>query len=270
MKILRMITIFLFVLSLALYLGISFRYKVVLDRVPPKIQSESEVLEVSVNATGAELLAGVTARDNRDGDLTEQVMIQGISRLLTEDTARITYVVADSSDNIASCTRTLRYTDYENPRLSIGEMTVYRTFPHDDTIDRLCKSLTARDVRDGDLSDQIVVAVHGSNDRIEGELQLTVQVTNSMGGTEVIPLTIVIDNEGAVNPLVTLREYITYVDKDADFIPSDYILTVNGEDFEGDYPALHIHSNVDTAVPGAYQVCYQYKDFTVYQTVVVR
>ena len=257
MKILRMITIFLFVLSVALYLGVSFRYEVVLDRVSPQIQCESEVLEVSVHATDAELLAGVTAQDNRDGDLTDQIMIQGISRLLTNNTAKITYVVADSSDNIASCTRTLHYTDYEPTLLSLAEIPVYRTYPDDDAMKKLHSSLSAQDVRDGDLSKDILISAQYANDNIEGELHVTVQVTNSMGGSDLIPLTIVIDNEGAVNPLVTLREYITYVDKDADFIPRDYILTVNGEDFEGNYPALRIHSNVDTAVPGAYQVCYQ-------------
>lgn len=270
MKILRIVTVFLFVLSLALYLGISFRYRVVLDRVPPKIQCESEMLEVSVHATDADFLSGVTARDNRDGDLTEQVMIQGISRMLSADTARITYVVADSSDNIASCTRMLRYTDYENPRLALTALPVYQAFSKGNAMEELIGALTALDIKDGDISGQIHISAGNMDISLESTYALTIEITNSMGGFESIPLTIVIDNEGAVNPLVTLREYITYVDKDADFIPRDYILTVNGEDFEGNYPALRIHSNVDTAVPGAYQVCYQYKDFTVYQTVVVR
>lgn len=270
MKILRMITIFLFVLSVALYLGVSFRYEVVLDRVSPKIQCESEVLEVSVLATDAELLAGVTAKDNRDGDLTDQIMIQGVSRMLSADTARIIYVVADSSDNIASCTRTLRYMDYIPPQLALKDIPVYSTDNEKNALSELKKTLTAVDVKDGDLSGQVRILAKSIDVSLENIYALTIEITNSMGGFESIPLTIVIDNEGALNPLVTLREYITYVDKDADFIPSDYILTVNGEDFEGDYPALRIHSNVDTAVPGAYQVCYQYKDFTVYQTVVVR
>ena len=107
MKILRILTVMLFILSLALYLGISFRYQVVLDRVSPQISCESEVLEAGVNATDAELLSGVTAKDNRDGDLTDRIMIQGISRMLSADTAQITYVVADTSGNIASCTRTV-------------------------------------------------------------------------------------------------------------------------------------------------------------------
>ncbi len=267
MKILKIVTVTLFVLSLALYLGTSFRYNVVMDRVEPRIQCESEVLEVSVHATQEELLAGVTAQDNRDGDLTDKIMIQGISRLLSADTARITYVVADGSDNLASCTRTLRYVDYESPRITISEQPVYPLFSQ---LSEMETSLSVIDVVDGDISEQIVISSQKLDTGTEGAYILTIQITNSLGDAQMIPLTIVIDDEGAVNPLVTLREYITYVSVGDDFIPRDHILTVNGEDFAGSYPALRIHSNVDTTVPGAYQVCYQYSDFTVYQTVVVR
>ena len=270
MKALRIVTVFLFALSLALYVGVSFRYNILLDRVSPKIQCETDILDVSVNASETELLAGVTAEDNRDGDLTGQIMIQGISRLLTADTARITYVVMDSSDNIASCTRTLHYTDYERPRLYLTEMPVYRTYPADDSLVRLFEALSARDVHDGDLSDQIQISAQYAKDNVEGELYVSVQIINSLGDSEVIPLTIVIDNEGAQNPLVTLKEYITYVDAGAAFDPKSCILTLNGSTYSGADAGLIIDSQVDTATPGAYQVRYQYQSFTVYQTVVVR
>ena len=270
MKTLRILTIFLFILSLALYLGISFRYNVTLDRVSPQIQCNSEVLEISVKADDSALLAGVTAKDDRDGDLTDQIMVQGISRLLTDDTVRVTYVVMDSSDNIGSCTRTLQYTDYENPRLSLTEIPVFRTYPADNSIEQLQAALSAQDVRDGDLSKDIVISIQTLIDDEECEFQVTIQVTNSIGGTEVIPLTVVIDNDGAENPLVTLDEYITYVDAGSAFDPKDCVRTLNGSPSSGANPGLRIDSQVDTAVPGAYQVRYQYQSFTVYQTVVVR
>lgn len=271
MKILRIVTAFLFVLSLALYAGVTFRYRVVLDRVSPRIQCDSEVLEVSVNATDDQLLAGVTATDNRDGDLTDRIMIQGISRLLTTDTARITYVVMDSSDNLASCTRTLRYTDYERPRLILTEIPVYRTFPTGNALSDLLSTLTVTDVRDGDISDQVhILAPTNMDISLENTHTLTIEVYNSMGDAEIVPLTVVIDNEGAQTPLVTLKEYITYVDAGSRFDPKACIRTLNGSSYTGSDAGLRIDSNVDSDVPGVYQVCYQYQDFTVYQTVVVR
>lgn len=268
MKTLRILTIFLFILSLALYLGISFRYNVTLDRVSPQIQCNSEVLGISVKADDSALLAGVTAKDDRDGDLTDQIMVQGISRLLTDDTVRITYVVMDSSDNIGSCTRSVRFTDYERPRLQLTQLPVYSTYTTDNVMAELFESLSAEDLRDGDISDQIQISVQQAID--DTEIDVSVQITNSLGDSEVVPLTIVIDNDGAETPLVTLDEYITYVDAGSAFDPKDCVRTLNGSPSSGANPGLRIDSQVDTAVPGAYQVRYQYQSFTVYQTVVVR
>lgn len=270
MKTLRIITVFLFVLSLALYLGVSYRYNNLLDRVSPQIRCESEVLQVSVNAENSELLAGVTATDNRDGDLTGQIMIQGISRLLTEDTVRVTYVVMDSSGNIASCTRLVRYTDYTPPKIELRDIPVYSTDLQHNALSVLNETLSATDVKDGDLSGDIRIIASGIDVSVERTYTLSLEVTNSLGDSEVVPLTIVIDNDGAANPLVTLTEYITYVDVGSSFNPKTCIDTLNGSFYRGRNSGLTIDSQVDTSTPGTYQVRYQYQSFTVYQTVVVR
>ena len=48
------------------------------------------------------------------------------------------------------------------------------------------------------------------------------------------------------------------------------ILTLNGSPYSGVASGLTIDSQVDTSIPGTYQVRYKYHSFTVYQTVVVR
>ena len=270
MKTLRIITIILFLLSLAVYLGVSYRYNNQLDRVSPAIRCETEVLEVSVNADDSDLLTGVTATDNRDGDLTDRIMIQGISRLLTENTVRVTYVVMDSSNNIASCTRIVRYTDYAPPRLALNAIPVYTTELEQNALSVLKETLIATDVKDGDLSGDIRIIANSIDVTLENTYTLTLEVTNSLGDSEVVPLTIVIDDEGAANPLVTLKEYITYVNVGSSFEPKSCILTLNGSPYSGVASGLTIDSQVDTSIPGTYQVRYKYHSFTVYQTVVVR
>ena len=270
MKTLRIITIILFLLSLAVYLGVSYRYDHQLDRVSPAIECTSEVLEVSVSANDSDLLAGVTATDNRDGDLTDRIMIQGISRLLTENTVRVTYVVMDSSNNIASCTRIVRYTDYTPPRLALNAIPVYTTELEQNALSVLKETLIATDVKDGDLSGDIRIIANSIDVTLENTYTLTLEVTNSLGDSEVVPLTIVIDDEGAANPLVTLKEYITYVNVGSSFEPKSCILTLNGSPYSGVASGLTIDSQVDTSIPGTYQVRYKYHSFTVYQTVVVR
>ena len=46
----------------------------------PTLEYNEEILEVSIHASEAELLAGITARDDQDGDLTDRIIVGGISR----------------------------------------------------------------------------------------------------------------------------------------------------------------------------------------------
>ena len=79
------------------------------------------MLEVSVDAGEEELLQGISAWDNRDGDLTSEIMVDHISTLVSDNTAKITYVVFDRSDNASKLTRTIAYTDYETPKFSLTQ-----------------------------------------------------------------------------------------------------------------------------------------------------
>ena len=111
MKTLKTVTIILFILAVLLFTGVSGYYSFILDRVSPVISIPEGILDVRVNDGTEALLAGVTASDNRDGSLTDQIMIQGVSRLLSANTARVTYVVFDGAKNMGTATRTIRYTD---------------------------------------------------------------------------------------------------------------------------------------------------------------
>lgn len=85
--------------------------------IPPTITCPSDMLEVSVSDEEAALLADVTASDKQDGNLTDRILIQGVSKLITNDTAKVSYIVFDSDGNAASASRTVRYTDYEKPQI---------------------------------------------------------------------------------------------------------------------------------------------------------
>lgn len=270
MKALRIITILIFIISLLVYGGVHVYYQYSLDRVPPVIQCDDTVLQVSVNADEKTLLEGVTAADDRDGDLTDQIMIQGISRLLTSDTARITYVVFDASENMASRTRTIQYTDYERPRIQLDQAPVFAPVPSGDPLVELGEALKAVDVRDGDISGNIRITAQNVDMYEEGIYRVNVQVSNSMGDTEVVPLTVVLSNENADEPLIQLSSYITYVSAGSEFHPAEHITAVDGSSYRPSDKNLKITSNVDTAAAGTYEVCYSYKTYTVYMTVVVR
>ena len=274
MKTLKTVTIILFILAVLLFAGVSGYYSFILDRVSPVISVPEGILDVRVNDGTEALLAGVTASDNRDGSLTDQIMIQGVSRLLSANTARVTYVVFDGAKNMGTATRTIRYTDYQRPIISLTQPPVFKPYPEGDSITELLDAVSARDVRDGDISDQIQIAAQNVNDSVAGTYRIHLQVTNSMGDTESIPLTVIISESGSSNLGITLREYITYASQGEAFDPYAFVSTVGGTRYTSSNRDLAVESDVDTAVPGYYQVSYRCiqdgHDHTAYLTVVVR
>ena len=260
MRILQRITIGAFLIVLLAFVGTKIYTTLAVDRVPPTITSESDIIEVQVGASERALLKGISAADDKDGDVTDQIMIKGVSQLIGADTAKVTYIAFDSSNNMATYQRTVRYTDYERPRFSLSKPL---TFPMGTSI-QLLDMLTASDVLDGDISDSIRVTTQNVDSGTAGTYSVTVQATNSLGDVESLPLKVVIRNGAASFVPLVLSEYIVYLDMGDSYRPNSYITTPSavGE--------VEIDSHVDTQTPGIYDVSYTYQNFTVYQTVIVR
>lgn len=266
MRTLQRLTLILFVLVLLLFCGAQVYDRLFLDHTPPVIRSDSDVLEVSVNDPEEALLAGLTASDDRDGDLTGEIMIQSVSPLIGADTANIHYVVFDSSNNAAAYSRVLRYTDYRKPHFALSEPMCFKAGGPVTFMDRL----TASDVIDGDLSGSIRVTAQNLAVGYEGTYSITVQVTNSLGDTAVLPLTVVLSNTGAQSQLVYLTDYVVYVDQGSSFDPGAYVQAVRNTHGASVSPdQLSVVSDVDTSVPGNYEVAYTYEGYTAYLAVVV-
>ncbi len=220
---------------------------------PPTIRCDVDLLEVSVSDGDDVLLSGVTATDPQDGDLTGKILIQGISTLISNDTAKISYVVFDSDGNAASCTRQIRYTDYEKPHFSLTSALVYQESEDIELLDRL----QAVDVIDGDITDSIRVSslAYTSDAEIS---TVTVQVTNSMGDTARLTLPLVQYSGTVVRPVIELTEYLVYLDQGASFTASSYLSRVTTSSGQGDRTQVQITGTVDTSTPDTYYVYYRY------------
>lgn len=261
MKLLQRGTVALFILVLAAFVGLNLYLRVSVDRTPPVITCDSEVVEIRRGADESALLKGVTATDDTDGDVTDSILIKGVSQLITADTAKVTYIAFDSSNNMSVKSRTVRYTNYEKPRFELKQPLIYRVGSKVQLLDRL----TAADVVDGDISGNIRVTTQNINASVEGGYAVTVQVSNSLGDVESIPLTVLIANGTYITPAVTLSDYILYLETGDSFRPADYILT------PADPSAVRVDAGeVDTTRPGVYEVFYSYQSDTVIMTVVVR
>lgn len=90
------------VISLLIYIG--------QDRVAPEIQVEKMEITYTEGEDYEGLLRGVTAEDNRDGDLTEEIFVEKIVPLGNGE-AMIYYGVMDRSYNVGKANRKVSYID---------------------------------------------------------------------------------------------------------------------------------------------------------------
>lgn len=79
------------------------------DRIPPEIQIQDSELTYTEGESYDSLLEGVTATDNRDGDVTGSVTVENVYPVPGTSTAQVVYVAKDDSNNIAKATRTVTY-----------------------------------------------------------------------------------------------------------------------------------------------------------------
>lgn len=230
------------------YLGSSDR------KVPPVIYCPDDILEVASSDKESVLLQGVTATDPQDGDITNRIVIAGISKLVTNDTAKVTYIVFDSDDNMASCVRRIRYTDYHRPTFAIVEPLVYANTEEIAILPRL----EAKDVVDGDISNNIRVSTREATSNSE-LFYVSIQVTNSVGDTSLLKLPVQLLSSNPMRPEVNLNEYLVYVKQGSAFNPVDYLKNVKVPGKEK--PSLtdvQISGEVDTNKPDTYYVRYTY------------
>lgn len=257
MKLLQRITLILFGVSLLLFLGSKAYHHFLVDDKAPVLTMDSDTVEMRLGDTQEALLRGVRASDNKDGDLTDQIIVQGVTRLIGENTARVTYIVFDNANNMATCSRTVRYTDYEKPHFFMNQAAVYPVNGPVVLLDRL----HATDVVDGDISGNVRIVSQNVNMREPGLYSVTAQVSNSLGDMDTVTLKVII-TENTEPPVLTLQDYILYLNVGDTFDPTAGITAPDAAE-------VAVEHEVDTATPGIYHVMYTYGPDTVWQTVVV-
>lgn len=117
MRFVKTALIAVFILAIAVF-GVSEGIKLKnRDTTVPKIQSEEDVLEISCEYTEEDLLKGLSASDEKDGDLTDKIFVGNFSRFIEKGVCNVNYVVFDSSNQSATLTRKVRFADYHSQSL---------------------------------------------------------------------------------------------------------------------------------------------------------
>ena len=230
------------------------------DTVAPKITvSDSGVPEMSVYAPEA-LLEGVTATDDRDGDVTASIVVENVSDIKKDGTVTVTYAAFDSSGNVAKTQRTVRYTDYEPPRFTLRESLDFVYNTGFDVLD----VVGAVDLLDGDIGYRVkATATDAASINTEGVHNVRFWVSNSLGDTSELVLPVEVYYSGRYNAQLKLTDYLLYLDSGEAFDPMDYLreYIAGGEDtsLTNGIPAgltLETEGRVDTNNPGVYVISY--------------
>lgn len=261
----------IFAITCVMFAAYQIKTRRLEDHIPPVIACAEDTISVSVTAGDEELLQGVTAADDKDGDITDSIRVSAMSHFIEKGRRTITYVVFDAANHAGTAERTLIYTDYTSPKIYLSQPLRYT--PGDSYNVNLVENMTAEDCLDGDITNRIRVSLPGDYYAETGEYDITAQVTNSAGDVCVIPMQITIadssDKDEDAKYYPELSDYIVYTNVGSQLNLGDYIVGVTNGDqvytFEDDGAMLaltrediQVESEVDYSNAGVYTVKYSY------------
>ncbi|MCR4673161.1 MAG: bacterial Ig-like domain-containing protein [Lachnospiraceae bacterium] len=204
---LKRFSLIVFILAAA---GFAFLYvtKVLAnDRKGPEISMDSDSVEISVEDDTSILLNGITARDARDGDVTDSLVIENISSFMSDGSRVVSYAAFDSEGNVSKAQRNVTYSDYRSPQFILKAPLSYNT-------GKSGVDISAEDILDGDITRNIQISMEEYYDfSEEGEYTLNFLVSNSAGDVSTLTATVDIHSSSSRRPVITLTDYIVYVDQ---------------------------------------------------------
>lgn len=273
MRQVRILSLLIFIITAAAFGYFTLEQKKTEDHLAPVLLCSGDELAVSVLDGEDVLLEGISAMDNRK-DISDQIMVESISRFKGDGTRTVNYVVCDAAGNIATCSRTIRYTDYESPVFHLsGPLRFYRSEKVS-----LLDYISAEDCLDGNVSDQIKILGGdiGWDYAETGAYRVNLQVSNQAGDVSALCLWIeyLDKNQRQMEDMIfpALSEYLVYVPVGGNFDPDQYLTGVEqqGEQyfFTGNAAdslgiireQVAIVSEVDTKNAGTYRVTYTISD----------
>ena len=166
MRNLRIAILIFFCVVSVLFTVAYVRERLSTDYNAPVIEADSDTLRVSVTAGDQELLEGMTARDNLDGDVTDTLVVVSKSKFISKGVLRVNYAAFDNNRNVGIYSREVTYTDYVSPRF---RMDAPLRFASGGSMPDYLEHITAQDCMDGDLTRQIKITKQQWLERITSQ-----------------------------------------------------------------------------------------------------
>lgn len=264
MRYIKVLVIVVFILSLGLFFVGKWKTGRQQNENGPMITADTDLLELSVSYETEELLKGIHAWDEEDGDLTGEIIINGFSQFVETGVCNVNYIVFDSGNRSATYKRLVKFTDYASPQIQLREPLV---FLGDEKI-IIEDKIRAIDLLAGDISDLIMISGNDTVSISYGAYDIAVSVTNGFGDTSSLTLPVHILPAGAEKLYVS--QPLVYVKKGEEVDPSMWIKNI--KDDQGNLvneDMIVMESNVDINVPGTYEVHYTTEDAQTWLVVIV-
>ena len=199
------------------------------DRNGPEISVPQEEIAYVAGTDTSALLNGVTAQDDRDGDVTNTVTIESIIPNAEQTGASVVYVAKDSKNNVTKETRTI----------------VYSTDA----------AQAAAAAADQAAQDQAAVDPSAAQGDAAGESAQTGDDGAAQNEAAIAALP-------AESPRFYLTQYSVEVERGADFNELSYVQDISDDKDSRDelYQGIQISGEVDTNTPGEYTLEYHVVD----------
>lgn len=271
MKKLRKISFVIFCISLVASLIFWFTQVRKGDRIGPVITMGTDELSVDIDAEEKDFLKDVKAIDNKDGDVSDTLVVENVSNFLGGGKRLVVYAAVDKHNNVGRASRIVKYKKYKSPKFYLDQPFCFPTTESNSNL-KIMNNLEVKDTLDGDLTDQIRLLTNSVvNLYSPGEYPVKFQVSNSAGDSVTLNATIqVYDQEDESKiPFIHLKKYLVYTKKGHKINPRKYISKVcigggydskvssTGSDV--DISKVKIKSNVNYKKAGSYEVTYSVK-----------
>lgn len=194
------------------------------DTEPPKIKFDEKLITASIKDPESVLTKGVKAEDDRDGNVSNSVIIESIDKI-NEKECKISYAAFDEANNVAKASRKVEFEDYRPIHFNISEPLRFPLGANGE----ITQAISADDCIDGDITNKIKVISDNSDSNYDGEgiYNYNVEVTNSIGDTATLPVSVEFYADSyevrMYYPTIYLSSYVVYIKQGSDFKPRDYL-----------------------------------------------
>ncbi len=216
---------------------------------------EEEIIDVTCATTDEELIKYVTAHDSKDGDISDRVVVQRNMYFITTGVSGVTFSVCDSDNNVAKLYKSIRYTDYEAPRLYLKSDLII----HEGNPISLPRFFRVEDVFAGDISNRLKIMSADYDYLTEGTYTINCKVSNNYGDTRNMDFDVIVTEDDYSSVKISLNEYLVYVKQGEtpDFAANIKSVTNNIQKYDFSTSNVNIDSSAyDSSTAGMYSIFY--------------